>query len=280
MSKTTISPFTDDTQPLRTSLLAGAALVIDIETFSTLDLKKVGVWRYAEDPQTDVHCVCSVLGGAPVETWVRGNPVPISILEAIADPNVLFVAHNAQFERAIWLRVLAARHRWPPCPPVERWRDTMTFALALGLPAELKLLAQVLKLDHQKADDGIMHLMCKPRRARIGEDPNKGPYWHEEPEVLQKLCAYCADDVLCERDAYNWLPPLCEREQGFWEDDQRINARGWCIDAFFVERAIKLIKTTERGILDEFRQITKSEVQSFNQRDKLLNWYAAARLRT
>ena len=74
-------------------------------------------------------------------------------------------------------------------------------------------MAKVLGLAHQKAPDGIMHQMCKPRLAHGDEDPDGGPYWYDDPGRLQQLYNYCAADVACERELYYWLPPLSENEQ-------------------------------------------------------------------
>jgi hypothetical protein len=84
--------------------------IIDVETKSTLDLKKVGHERYARDPETDIRCVCGVLDNDPnIWTWLPQDPAPAQILEAIADLDVVFVAHNASFERScggtFWRRV-------------------------------------------------------------------------------------------------------------------------------------------------------------------------------
>ena len=111
--------------------MAGKLLVIDFETRSTLNLRKVGAWRYAADPETDVLCACGVLGDGDVGTWVPGNPVPIPVIEAVADPNIVFVAHNAtsksQSGSTFWRLVMAGQsapqpragaipRRWPRPP--------------------------------------------------------------------------------------------------------------------------------------------------------------------
>jgi DNA polymerase len=89
------------------------SVVIDIETRSQLDLRRVGAARYAADPSTDVWCVGFVIDGGPVQLWLPGSPVPATIIEAAADPEYLFVAHNAAFERAIWRDILTPRYGWP-----------------------------------------------------------------------------------------------------------------------------------------------------------------------
>jgi DNA polymerase len=145
-------------------------VVVDVETRSCTDLKKVGAWRYAADPSTDVWCVGYAINDEPVRLWVRGEPVPEVITAAATDSDTVWIAHNASFERGIFAHVLVPRYGWPAIP-LERWRCTMAASLALALPPALDRVAQALGLPEQKANKTIVHQMAKPRRARVGEDP-------------------------------------------------------------------------------------------------------------
>ena len=88
-------------------------VVVDAETRSLLDLRKVGAARYARHPSTDIWCVSYAIDDQPAQIWLPGESVPPAIVEAAADPSVVFVAHNAGFERAIWEHILAPRYGWP-----------------------------------------------------------------------------------------------------------------------------------------------------------------------
>ena len=88
-------------------------IVLDGETHSPLDLRKTGAWRYAAHPSTDVWCLGYAIDDQPAQIWLPGESVPPAIVEAAADPSVVFVAHNAGFERAIWEHILAPRYGWP-----------------------------------------------------------------------------------------------------------------------------------------------------------------------
>ena len=89
------------------------------------------------------------------------------------------------------MAILALRYGFPLIP-IERWRCTMAKALACALPGKLEMVAEVLGLEHRKDADGarLMRLMAKPRKPRKGEDPNAGPYWHDEPEKIERLDTY------------------------------------------------------------------------------------------
>jgi DNA polymerase bacteriophage-type len=179
-------------------------IVIDVETRSLADLRKVGAARYAADPSTDVWCAAYAIDDQPVELWLPGEPVPAAIVKAATDPDCLLIAHSAGFETTILHHILTPRHGWPEIT-LERWRCTQAACLALALPASLGKVAAVLGLSHQKGDDRIMHQLARPRRPRGDEDPAAGPYWYDDPEHLQVLYDYCKQDVETERELFNWL---------------------------------------------------------------------------
>src|SRR6266567_2165436 len=91
----------------------------DFETRSTIDLKKVGPWRYAAHASTDVWCYGSAVDDGPVELWIPGDPIPPAWLEAATNPDWLVVAHNGGFERRVEQHIMAPRYGWP-LVPIER----------------------------------------------------------------------------------------------------------------------------------------------------------------
>ena len=160
-------------------------VVVDAETRSLLDLRKVGAARYARHPSTDVWCVAYAIDDDPVQLWLPGEPVPPAIVEAATDPNCVFVAHNANFERSIIEHILTPRYGWPAIP-VERWRCTMAAALALALPADLGKVAAALSLPHQKINDPVVRLMWK-RAVRVAMKTQTVPIGSTTRNVC-KLC--------------------------------------------------------------------------------------------
>ena len=249
-------------------------IVLDGETHSPLDLRKTGAWRYAAHPSTDVWCLGYAIDDQPVQIWLPGEPVPPAIIEAAADPNYVFVAHNAGFERAIFKHILTRPHYGWPEIPIEKWRCTMAMCLALALPPKLKKVAAVLGLKHAKADDKVMRAMAMPRRPRGSEDPN-GVYWFDDSERLQALYDYCKQDVECERELFRILPPLIDAEQSLWCLDQVINDRGFYTDGGLIEKALAISAAAERAIQDELAAITGGAIETANQVDKLIAWLAA-----
>jgi DNA polymerase len=248
-------------------------VILDVETRSCVDLKKVGAWRYATHPTTDIWCVGYAIDDAPAALWVPGEPVPPAIVAAAADPACEWVAHNAAFEIAIWRRIPAPRHGWPDVPPLERWRCSMAASLALALPASLAKVAAALSLPQQKADIAIVSLMAKPRRPRGDEDP-AGVYWFDDAEHREALYAYCLQDVATEQELWRLIRSLIPAEQELWCVDQRINDRGFYTDGVLIENAIAITTAAERAVQDELQQITGDTITTHHVA-KLLAWLAA-----
>jgi len=242
----------------------------DYETFSTLDIKKFGAWRYATHPTTGVWCCAYAIDDGPVQLWVPGNPVPAEWIEAAGNPDWLVSAFNDNFERLIEQHIMGPRCGWPTVP-VERHRCSQAAALALALPASLKDVAEALQLPQQKADSSVMRKMAKPRKPRRDEDP-KGVYWDDNAENREQLYAYCKQDVETERALHHRIPSLTPDEQALWVLDTVINDRGIHIDSKLIDGAMELAKKSQQEILAEFQQLTNSAVETVNQRDKLIGW--------
>jgi DNA polymerase len=259
-------PFTGNPQ-------APQVVVLDVETRSSADLKKVGAHRYAADHTTDVWCVAYAIDDQPVALWLPGDPVPPNIVAAAADPDCKWAAHNCGFECPMLRHILTPRYGWPEIP-VERWRDTMVMALALALPAGLRKLATILHLKHQKGDDKVMHLMARPRKARAGEPP--GLYWHDDNlERLLQLYAYCKQDVECERELFNLLPELPPAEQALLCFSEMINGRGAYSSGRDIETALAVTTAAEREVQNEIKQVTGGAIETTNQVEAILAWLKA-----
>jgi DNA polymerase len=116
-----------------------------------------------------------------------------------------------------------------------------------------------------------MHQTSKPRRPHKDENPN-GIYWFEVQERLDRLFAYCAQDVRVERELFNRLPPLSPAEQTIWQLSHQINIRGFHIDRAFAEAARKIAAAAAPEIDQEIAEITAGDVTTINQVAKLTAW--------
>jgi len=246
---------------------------LDFETRGVVDLKRTGIYRYAEDPQTSVLLFAYRFDNGPVQGWRPGWSEPNDLLNHVACGGTV-VAHNALFERIIWNTVL---RRIPGCesyPRLSIWQmdDTMARALAVHLPPDLDSLAQVLELKAQKDSEGhrLMMKMCKPRKAKKGEAP--GLYWHETPEELERLGLYCQRDVLAECEVDERLPPLSDDERKLWELDQKINDRGVALDVSTIEKIVAVLDVAAGRANARMCELTGGAVNKVTEAGKLVGW--------
>jgi DNA polymerase len=247
----------------------------DIESRGVLSLPKVGAWKYAADPRTEIFCVGYAVNNDPVKLWLPNQPVPEAFIEAARNPGWLVCAHNDAFESTIEQLLLHPRYGWP-LVPIERHVCTMARCLAHALPGKLELAAQALDLLHQKdrAGQRLMLMMSKPRRPHIDEDPN-GLYWFDDEPRLQRLYEYNKQDVEVERELYDRLRPLHAGEQILWQLDQRINARGFHVDRVLGEAARLVAQAAGPEIDTELARLTGGAVTGVNQVARLKAWLAA-----
>ena len=263
----------------QTSLIAVQAdaeqhvLFRDIETRSTVSLRKVGAARYAADASTNVILVKFAVDFGPVKSWSPSDDsIPEEIYEAAANPGWRVCAHNDEFESNVENQNLRPRFRWPTAP-IDRHVCTMARCLALGLPAKLGSVADVLELEHRKdaAGERLMHQMSKPRRARQGEDPI-GTYYFDDEERVHRLSEYCQQDVEVARELHYRLPSLSAAEQALWVLSCQINARGFCVDRKLAEASRRIARTAAPGIDVELAEITNGSVTAINQISRMQQW--------
>jgi DNA polymerase len=243
----------------------------DFETGSPLPLNDVGAWRYATCPDTRVWCCAYAVDDGPVKLWLPGDPVPPEFVQAASDPAWITSAFNDQFERYITMHIMGPRYGWRPVP-IERRRCTQAASLTLALPATLEKVAAALSLAQQKDTEGrkAMLQLAKPRKRRKGEP--EGVYWHDTPENLDELHAYCRQDVETERAIYHRVGHLSEAEQALWQLDAKINERGIYLDGALIDAALRIANQAKHKIAEDIRAVTGGAIISIDQRDKLLAW--------
>lgn len=274
-------------------------VTLDFETRSASDLGDVGSWRYSEHPTTSAMCLAYHLPWEPkdldhVRLWHMGHPEtgvpeappPEDLFYAIEVEGCLVEAHNAWFERGIWTNVMVPRHGWPAIPR-ELWRCSAAKAAALALPRALENLAKVLRLPFEKdmAGNRLMKKMSKPKkllkRERLalqkqGVDPDSRLWWIEDPESLERLWAYCRQDVLVELAASEAMPDLSPREVEVYLLDQQINERGVFFDREALDAALSFVERVCGSMVAELAEMTRSEENpdglAPTQRAKMLNW--------
>jgi DNA polymerase bacteriophage-type len=240
-------------------------LHLDFETRSAVDLKKTGVYVYAESETTDTWCAAYAMDDEPVKLW---HPdLDDADLKHHLRHSETITAHNAAFERVISKLLMKRRYGWPDIA-TNRWRCTMAMAYAMALPGSLGQLADALQTDAKKDDSGarLMLQMAKPRSTKGGLT------WWDLPEKKEKLYAYCKQDVETERAVGKRLLPLSEPELKLWHLDQKINDTGVFVDIPLCDAAIAVVEQA-RGKLDyRMAKLTEHDVTGCTNRNQFAAW--------
>lgn len=263
-------------------------LVMDYETRSQADLRAKGAVEYAKHPTTEILCVSWRLGTreelreqlkskTPAPVWSPFFPRSYNVFRnALIDPEVICVAHNALFEQSITKYTLARiLHRTPELSsiPPERWVCTAALAASLALPRSLEGACHALGLSVQKDMEGRRLILkyCKPRR----ESKNNASLWHRNANDLKRIMQYCATDVDAETELFLRAKPLIPFERELWVLDQKINQRGFAIDKELVKVALDLIGDETELRTREMIELTEGAIKSANQRAKYLAFLQA-----
>jgi len=247
-------------------------LRVDLETYSSVDLKKCGVHRYVESDDFEILLFGFKWddGRAQVIDLAQGEQIPPHILAALDDPKILKTAYNAAFELACLSRHLGRRL------DETQWRCTSVHALYLGLPGNLGDVGKVIGLapDKQKSSIGwslirYFCIPCKPTKKN-GERTRNLP--HHDPVKWQLFKDYCAQDVesehaISERIARFQVPDI---EWKLWHLDQRMMNHGVLVDRELVEAAIECDTIFKQRLLTEAIQLTG--LGNPNSRNQLLAW--------
>lgn len=281
-------------------------LAIDIETYSSNDLKKGGVYKYTEAADFTVLLLAYSINGGEVEVvdmserypsincWIvtdddgstsewlefpneadamglkidEGRYLMEPLIKALTDPTYLKTAYNANFERTCLSKYLGIDL------PAEQWECTMAGAAHLGLPLSLAFCAKALKLDQMKDEGGsalikYFSVPCKPTKVNGGRTRNLPEH---DPEKWMKFVEYCRQDVVVEqaiREKIAFFKPI-EMERKLWNLDQKINDYGVLVDPVFVRNAIQLDRVSREALTEEAIRLTG--LQNPNSVAQLRQW--------
>ena len=252
-------------------------LSIDVETFSNVDLKKCGVYKYAESPDFEILLFGVSVDGGEVTVYdlASGDTVPEEIIQALAADSVIKWAYNASFERvclSVWLRRNypqyfssysieddTVRNYLDPYS----WRCSLVWGAYMGLPLSLEGIGKVLKLENQKMSEGkalirYFCVPCKPTKVNGGRTRNLPEH---DPVKWSTFIAYNKRDVETEMAIQQKLSKFPVPDF-LWEEyhlDQEINDRGIQLDMALVEQAIAIDERSREELSAKMRQLTALE---------------------
>ncbi len=258
-------------------------MVLDYETYSECDLKKAGGFEYAKHASTEILCAAfrigtrDTLATAPTRLLLPSGgdgDTFAAFYDALMNPEIHLVAHNAIFEQFITRYVYGARlmYKTPSLQkiPLKRWHCTAAMARSVGLPGALDDAAKALGLAHQKnmAGHRLMLKLAKPRKAT----KHNASVRHRDATDLQGLYDYCISDIDAEVELFLRLAPLPKREREFWILDQRINHRGFAVDRKLIKGALHLIGAETDAMDSTIGDLTDGALNSARQRDATLKF--------
>lgn len=232
-------------------------LSIDIETYSSVDIKKSGMYKYAlsDDFQILLFAYSIDFGEVKIIDLAKGEILPEVIIEALNDKNIIKHAYNAPFE---WWCLNQAGYK----TSIEQWRDTMFHGLYCGYTAGLGATGAAIGLPQDKKKDTtgkalikLFCVPCKPTKKNGGRLRNLP---HHEPEKWELFKNYCIQDVVTETEIYKRLSnfPVPQEEQDLWVLDQKINAYGVKIDTELVRGALNINNVITAELTEEAVQVT------------------------
>nr|WP_278579596.1 DNA polymerase [Eubacterium callanderi] len=254
----------------------------DLETYSSVDLAKCGVYRYCESEDFEILLAAySVDGGAVrVVDLACGEKLPEEILDALEDETVEKWSYNSQFERICLSRFLGypAGNYLAPAS----WRCSMVWASTLGLPRSLESVGAVLGLEKQKLTEGkdlirYFCVPCRPTKANGGRMRNLPEH---APEKWERFKAYNLRDVETEMQIQERLSRF-PVPASIWEEyhlDQEINDRGIGVDMELVRQAIAMDARSREWLTASMQELT--ELENPNSVQQMKQWLADHGLET
>lgn len=247
-------------------------LSIDIETFSSVNLQKCGVYKYAESEDFEILLFGYAVDGGPVQVvdLACGEKIPAEIINALSNETVIKTAFIAAFERVCLSNYLG---EW--LEP-ESWHCTMIWSATLGLPLSLEGVGAVLGLEKQKLTEGkalikYFCVPCAPTKTNGGRTRNLPEH---DMEKWQQFKVYNLRDVETEMGIQEKLSRF-PVPQKIWEEyhlNEEVNDRGICVDMVLVKQALEIDKKSREHLTALIQNMTN--LDNPNSVQQMKTWLA------
>ncbi len=242
----------------------------DFETFSEVDVRDVGSWVYSEHPSTEILVLSYKINKQRTKIWYPGIPFPQELIDMV-EAGAIFEAHNAQFERAIWINVLIKKMGVDVKMP-KRWKDTLAACAYRSLPLGLDEVGPVLHLHTQKDKRGkeLLRKLAGPRKPTKKDASTR--LW--DLELYEALYEYCERDTDTEWELSETIGDLPPPEQRTWVLDQIVNQRGVRVDIEAVIAAKWCVERVNERMTTKLVALTDGMVTSHSEVKKIGEWLA------
>lgn len=234
-------------------------LHIDIETFSSVELKKSGLYKYVQSTDFEIILFAYAYDDEPVRVidCLQGEEIPLSVLNDLQNPEVIKVAHNAAFE----LYAISKFYR----TFLDQWRCTMVHALYCGFSGSLAGVGDAIGFQEDKKKMGIgkalIKYFCVPCAASKANGGRTRNYPRHNMQKWELFKSYNRQDVVTEREIYRVLCqyPVPEEEWRNWQLDQMINMGGTALDMELVEGALAISDQVRDELSGKAKNLTGLE---------------------
>ncbi len=246
-------------------------LSIDIETKSSVDIGKAGLYRYAQSDDFEILLFAYRYGDESVQIvdLSQGEKIPDKIVEDLSNPEIVKHAYNAAFE---WYCLNIAGYKTPLC----QWKCTMIHGLYCGYTAGLDATGKAIGLpqDKRKLATGkaLIRYFCVPCKPTKNNGRRTWNLPKHAPEKWELFKEYCKQDVVTESAILRRLDafPVPEEEETLWQMDIRMNAFGVKVDTALISGALQINDHSTELLENEARAITG--LQNPNSSVQLLDW--------
>ena len=235
-------------------------LSIDLETYSSVDIRKSGLYKYVQSPDFEILLLAYSFDGQPVQVVdLTAERIPDSVVEALLSADVIKHAYNAAFEWYCLSKYLSVHE---PLKWLSQWRCTQLHGLYLGYPAGLAAIGEALGLPSDKKKMGVgvslINYFCKPCSPTKANGMRTRNYPKHSPERWALFKEYCRRDVETEMTVESMLSafPMPEDVQRQWELDLRINAYGVRLDTELMNGAIECSEQINSALAEEAARLT------------------------
>lgn len=258
------------------------SISIDIESFSSVNLQKSGVYHYAESHDFEILLFGYSIDGGDIKVvdLARGETIPEEIINALSDDSIQKWAFNAQFERVCLSKFLGMETGQYLDPT--SWHCTMVWAATLGLPLSLEGVGAVLGLGKQKLSEGknLIRYFCIPCSATKINGGRTRNLPEHDTDKWQQFKSYNLRDVEVELAIQQKLSkfPVPDAIWNEYHLDQEINDRGIGVDMTFVKQAIAIDNFSRKKLMALMQEMTN--LDNPNSVLQMKNWLADNGLET
>lgn len=231
-------------------------LSIDIETFSSVDIRKSGLYKYVQSPDFEILLFAYAYDNDPVQIvdLACGGVIPATVIADLRNPLIRKAAFNASFEFYCLSKFYTTY--------LDQWYCTMVHALYCGYPASLDAVGKAMQFgsDKRKMAEGkaLIKYFCTPCARTKRNGGRTRNYYHHDTEKWDLFKEYCKQDVVTERAINQQLAsyPVPESEHSLWVIDQIINIGGVALDMQLVHGALAVSAQMTDELTDKARDIT------------------------